>query len=252
MLSTRPITQSLLRHGFTCVVCAFSATASAQSAVPRPTVTRSVDLIQEFASRVPLGTEAVFKPRPTARAKSIVDSGVQVRIFGLLDNETKPSRVSTIGDCDIYLSVVHRLEKTPSGELRFGRLDQGWVNVSYSGNSPKDGRWLMVFEQHGPTEEQFRIRTTDAKPYFKTGFVVIVFDTGSVPLSQIKAEYERREGEGARLLRQVDQKDPSVPCYRYSPVRVAGHDEDTLVASNDGCSRPVESTSPADGGEPAG
>lgn len=242
-MSIRFVTRPLLRHSIICALCAVTASAAAQSTVPRPTVTRAVDLILDFASRVPLGTEAVFRPRPTALAKSIVDTGVQVRIFGLLDNETKPGRVSTIGDCDIYLSVVRRLERTPDGGLRFARLDQGWVNVSNSGKSPKDGRWFLVFEQHGLTEEQFRIRTSDAESYFGTGFVVTVFDTGSVPFAQIKAEYDRREGEGARLLREVDQKDPRVPCYSYSRVRVAGQAEETLVVTSDGCARPAESPS---------
>lgn len=240
MLSNSFITRPLLRYCVLCALCIFTASAAAQLSAPRPTVTRALDLIQDFAPRVPLGTEAVFRPRPTTLAKAIVDSGVQVRVFGLLDNETKPSRVSTIGDCDIYLSVVRRLERNPDGGLRFARLDQGWINISNSGQSPKDGRWFLVFEQQGPTEAQFRIRTIDAESYFGTGFVVTVFDTGSVPFGQIRAEYDRREGEGARLLREVDQKDPRVPCYSYSRVRVAGQAEETLVVSTDECTKPAE------------
>lgn len=241
MLNIRFDIRSQLRQCLVYALCIVATSAEAQSTVPRPTVTRAVDLILDFQSRVPLGTDAIFRPRPTSLAKSIIDAGIQVRIFGLLDNEKKPSRVSTVGDCDIYLSAVHRLEKTPDGGLKFARLDQGWVNISNSGNSSKDGRWFLVFEQNGATEEQFRIRTSDAENYFGTGFVVTVFDTGSVPFLQIKAEYDRREGEGARLLREVDQKDPRVPCYSYRRVRVAGQSEGSLVAISDGCLAPSES-----------
>lgn len=240
MPSTCLISPSTLRLCAICSIFSFAASASAQSIMSRPTVTRAEDLIQAYDSRVPLGTNAIFRPRPTAKAKSIIDSGVQVRIFELPDNESKPHPVDKIGDCYIYISTVRKLEASPDGGLKFAHLDQGWVNVTYSGNSAKDGRWFLVFEQKGPSEKQFRILAKDAEEYFGTGFAVTVFPTDPVPLTLIKAAYEQREGDGARLLREVDQKDPHVPCYSYSRVQVAGPVEETLVANIGSCARPED------------
>lgn len=209
--------------------------AAAQTIEPRPTVTRAEDLVLAFASRVPVGTDAVFRQRSSASASALVNSGVQVRIFSLSGSETRPSKVSTVGDCDVYLSVVRRLEPTADGGLRFTRLDQGWINISYSGRSTKDGRWFLVFEQLGASQEEFRIKSADAEAYFATGFLITVFDDGSVPFEKIKAEYERREGDAARLLKAVDQKDARVPCYSYHRVQVGIESSDSLLADRVAC-----------------
>src|SRR5262245_56968483 len=88
------------------------------------------------------------------------------------------------------------------------RWIKGGIQLTNSQNSTNDGRWYLVFEQAqaDPPQEQFRIRSTDAKDYFDTGFVITVYDNGSIPFDKIKAEYEKRTDSLTKLYRESIKK----------------------------------------------
>lgn len=201
--------------------------AQAQLIEPRPTVTRALDLITDYSSPISLGAEVVFtqKPNLSARARALIQSGVQARVFSLEEGEKTPKPIATVGKrsnkCNVYISTVHRLLPMPGGGLRFAKMESGWVNLTHSGRSTKDGRWFLIFEQLGAPQEQFRIRTRDASAYFETGFIITVQDNGSVPFEQISAEYRKRSNNLARLYEEVGSDDSSVPCYSYSSIRAS-------------------------------
>src|SRR5262249_34615730 len=121
-----------------------STLAYSQAPLLRPTVTRAIDLIYTYPARVPIGTDVVFKRKDSSSGRTIVQSGIQVRVFTLGDNESRPKPITTVADCDVYLSVVHRLQSIADLELRFVKMDQGWVQLTNSQNSTKDGRWYLV------------------------------------------------------------------------------------------------------------
>lgn len=221
----------------------FSSLAYSQAPLPRPTVTRAVDLIDNYPARVPIGTDVVFKRKSTSTGRTVMQSGIQVRVFTLGDNESRPKPITTVADCDVYLSVVHPLQSIGDLELRFVKMDQGWIQLTYSEKSAKDGRWYLVFEQAGVRQEQFRIRSKDAKDYFDTGFLITVYDNGSIPFAKIKAEYEQRRDSVAKLYEEIDQKDLRVPCYSYHRLTVAETESGVRYAELDTCDATVKNTS---------
>jgi hypothetical protein len=212
----------------------WSTPAYSQAPFPRPTVTRAIDLIDNYPVKIPIGTDVVFKRKTANTGRALVQSGVQVRVFTLGENENRPQPITTVADCDVYLSVVYRLRSAADLkdlELRFVKMDQGWIQLTNSQNSTKDGRWYLVFEQSlaGAPQEQFRIRSTDAKDYFDTGFLITVYDNGSIPFDKIKAEYEKRSDSLTRLYREIDQKDLRVPCYSYRRLTVDAKAESVVA-----------------------
>jgi hypothetical protein len=207
----------------------FCLMANAQQPEPRPTVTRATDLVLEYPSRVPLGTDVVFKRKTSATGMALVQAGVQVRVFRLDEGDARPKALTSVGDCEVYLTKVYPLERSSDGGLRFVSLNQGWINLSNSGRSTKDTGWFLVFEQVGAQHEQFRIKTIDAPAYFATGFAVTVFDNGSIPFPLIQAEYESRQRRAVSLYEEVDAKDGRVPCYSYKQLRVSLETQDLLA-----------------------
>lgn len=203
--------------------------ANAQQPEPRPTVTRATDLVLEYPSRVPLGTDVVFKRKTSATGMTLVKAGVQVRVFRLDEGDDRPKALTSVGDCEVYLTSVYPLELSSDGSLRFVSLNQGWINLSNSGKSTKDTGWFLVFEQVGAQYEQFRLKTIDSPAYFATGFAVTVFDNGSIPFPLIQAEYERRKRRAVSLYEQVDAKDGRVPCYSYKQLRASLEAQDLLA-----------------------
>jgi hypothetical protein len=201
--------------------------AQAQLVEPRPTVTRALDLITVYSSPISLGAEVVFvqKPNLSSRARALIQSGVQARVFSLEEGERKPKPIATVGKrtnkCNVYLSTVHRLLPTPGGGLRFAKMEPGWINLTHSRRSTKPGRWFLVFELLGAAQEQFRIKTSDASAYFETGFIITVEDNGSIPFDEISVKYKERNDNFVRLYEELDLDDSSVPCYSYSSIRAS-------------------------------
>jgi hypothetical protein len=227
-----------------------SSPAQAQLVEPRPTVTRAVDLIADYSSPVYLGTEVVFTKKAdlSENGRALIQAGVQVRVFSLDEDESEPKRITTIRDCGVYLSTVHRLSPTSSGGLRFAKMESGWVNLTNSRRSAKDGRWLLVFEQLGAPQEQFRIKTNDAHDYFEAGFIITVRDNGRIPLEEIQSEYDKRRDNLARLSREVSSSNSNIPCYSYKSIKASfeagdvvayGEIEDCAKSGSDVSIRPL-------------
>src|SRR5262245_48401631 len=130
----------------------WSTPAYSQAPFTRPTVTRAIDLIENYPARVPIGTDVVFKRKTVNTGRALVQSGAQVRIFTLGENENRPQRIATIADCDVYLSIVHRLEPAvdlKDLELRFVKMDQGWDPTDQQ--SKFNERWALVFSVRAGT-----------------------------------------------------------------------------------------------------
>jgi hypothetical protein len=205
---------------------------SAQPVEPRPTVTKASDLIAAYPARVAVGTNVVFQRKNPGAGAGLAQAGLQVRVFALDDGQLRPAPVSTIGDCEIFLSSVHQLKFSHDGQIQFVTLNQAWIDLSNSGNSAQDTTWFLVFERSGPTHEQFRIKAADVPAYFDTGFKLTVFDNGSVDIRLIETEWNWRRHQAARLYAEVDARSPGIPCYRYSRLTAAleRDDGDSLLA----------------------
>jgi hypothetical protein len=202
---------------------------SAQALQPRPTVTRAADLIEPYPARVPLGTEVVFQSRTSASAQALARQGIQVRAFALRGSEARPASIGTIGECDVYLTTVLKLEILSNGRLRFANMNKGWINLSNRGDTIREGRWFLVFERAGAPESQFRIRSSDAADYFSTGFELAVYDNQTVPIEEIRVEWNRRRAADSVLYAELDLDSDDAPCYSYRPIR-ASLEQDVAAA----------------------
>lgn len=188
---------------------------AAQVGIPRPTVARATEIFEAFPERVSVGTNVVFRQSQTGRARRLVRTGLQARVFGLRDDEEVPQPITAFGDCDVYLSVVHRLTVSANSDVPFAKMDHAWLTLSNSLNSIKDGRYFIVFELAGPDASQFRLKTADAEAYFASGFRMVVVDDGRTTREAVYAEYMKRLRRLALLYEEVDRRSPGVPCYSY-------------------------------------
>lgn len=223
------------------LLLSISLNATAEPPTPLPTITRASDLISTVATKFPIGTLVTFPIQAKYQTKNPTFNKIQVRIFPLLDDEERPSRVSSIGDCDIYISSTRVLTLDDNKSIKFARLDEGWINVSYSGSTLKDGKWFLVFEEVGASSDQFRIRNKDTAIYFETGFILTVFDNGTIPLEKVRDAYDARRKAGVKLRKEIDTKDSKIPCYTYKKVNIASDDMDLLASSTIECKVTPES-----------
>lgn len=211
-------------------VVAVAQTASAQALPPRPTVTHARDLLEPPPQRVSVGTAMVFRIRPTAAARRVATGSLQVRVFSLSAGLTpQPTRVE--GDCNVYFTRVFELQPTADGGLRFATLDAAWLNLSRARRSVTEGRYLLVVEQEGDHDGEFRLSKRSTSGYFATGFVVSVSpsmearsmypDSGAQEalLRATRVAYDARRASIASIVGNGEAV--GRPCYRYSAVRVA-------------------------------
>jgi hypothetical protein len=179
----------------------------------RPTVTRAQDIIQTPEKRVEFGTQLVFKQLQTPQANRIRRNGFQIRVFSLYVNETRPRPITTIGNCDIYISDVYVIHQGNSPEIVVERMGERWMALSSSGRTVFNGHHLFVFEAleagGGKRERVFRLHKDDAEEYFKTGFDLTV--DGRVSVEQVRAAYTTV----VNLAEEIDKKGQEIPCYRY-------------------------------------
>lgn len=192
--------------------------AYAQAVAPRPTVTRAIDVFESNPERVIAGSRLAFKTKAIAAAQKIVRSGLQARVFALRDNESRPTPLTRIDDCDVFLSVVLKVESSGGTEAVVQTLDHGWLNMSDSLSSIVPGKYLFVFEQSGPASEQFRLKKSDYKAYFETGFRLVVDKHDGISLEAVRSEYFKKRDRLGVLRLEIDEKQPSVPCYTYRPL----------------------------------
>jgi len=199
--------------------------AAAQTA--RPTITRAVDLIDAPGAILQVNAPAAFKVKESATAKRIAREGVLVRIFSLGPRQQIPTPISQADNCDIYISVPHKMVLDEAGALKFETiavLDKDWLNLSNSLRTVESGHYFFVFEQ-GSSEiassEQFRIRTADAARYFETGFRVTVEAGGTtISADSLKSQYQEREARLGQLKVEIDRNTRPAPCFSYKPVTI--------------------------------
>jgi hypothetical protein len=203
--------------------------ALAQDLPPRPTITRASDFVETLPDRVPAGTQVVFRRKVAAATARPPLREVQVRVFSLRAGKSVPEPVHQVDGCDVYLCVVHKLQSINEHDLRFVTLDQGWLNMSNSGDTVLDGHWFFVFEQPGATHEQFRIRSADAKSYFAAGFRISVLNNASIPQEAVREAWKNRRESLAILYPDIEKKGV-VPCYSYRRLSADASSSDSLFA----------------------
>jgi hypothetical protein len=188
----------------------------------RPTVTRAVDVVEPPASRVALGTELTFIRLQTQRAADIHRQGFQIRIFGLREDESLPRPAREIDDCNIYFTNVFTVWGGTSPSIAFDRMDERWMELSNSGQSVRNGHYLLVFEAPGVSDNVFRLRREDAAAYFSTGIAFTIDGAGRADIAKVKAAYAQRKEELLRLQNDLGRRGDQIPCYRYRPFTGAG------------------------------
>lgn len=210
------------------LVC--GAEAYAQAVPALPTVTRAIDVFEGNPERVIVGSRLAFKIRATTAAQTIARSGLQVRVFALREDQARPTPITRIGDCDVFISAVVQV-RTSGTEAIVQTLDPSWLNLTDSLNSIAPGRYFLVFEQSGPDSEQFRLKTADYDRYFGTGFLLIVDTHEGISVEAVRSAYFQRRNDLGRLRLEIDERKPSVPCYTYRRL-VAETPADTQISQS--------------------
>ncbi len=215
------------------IALAMLTALAATQFVQRPTITRAVDLIEVPAERIQVGSSASFTLRTSSSAKRVAAQGVTVRIFSLSADQKIPSPVAQVDGCDAYLSVSHQLVQTPSGQLKFATisvLDKDWLYLSNSLTTVEAGHYYFVFEQSSAAmsaSEQFRIKSSDARKYFETGFRVTIDPTGqTISADSLRQKFLDRSAKLGLLKIEMDSKNDSPPCFGFQPVTVQARRND--------------------------
>ncbi|MFZ4285750.1 hypothetical protein [Variovorax sp. HJSM1_2] len=207
-----------------------ASSVHAQTVLSRPTVTRAEDVFQGHPDRIPAGTRLVLKAKEAPAAKRIVNSGLQVRVFALRADQSKPTPITTIEDCDVFLSVVLKIEVSKDTEAMLPKMDHGWLGLSDSLERVEPGKYLLVFEQSGPTAEQFRLRKSDYAVYFNTGFQIVVDRDDGTTISEVRAAYFARRDKLNQLRFEIDDKDKKMPCFSYRQLTADATQEELQIS----------------------
>ena len=205
------------------LVLATSEPAVAQAPLPRPTVTRAIDLLEAPPPNVRVGTAVVFRTRSSPAAQRLVRTGLQVRVFAMTRGSQTPVPIRTVEKCHLYMTRVYPLQQTSDGGLYFTTLDDAWLDTSSSQRSVAEGRYFLIVEQAGAPDGEFRLRADSASGYFRTGFSITVSTDGrkneASLLEAVKRAHAERRVTVAAVVKDAEGRD--VSCYQYAPVRLA-------------------------------
>ncbi len=219
--------QTIVAAALGCIGAFHASSVLADDKKPdRPTVTKAFDVFETYPSKIPPGTVVAFQKRNTAVAARIVQNGIQARVFAVEDYAKQPAPIATKDDCNIYLSYVFPLSLTAKGDLLLDTFDERWLNPTSSELNIKDGRYYIVFERVGPTQEQFGIIQADVDAYFDSGFLLVVSNDGSASKEKVLAEYARRKAKLTDLRAALDNPQRKVPCYRYAKYASQNEERD--------------------------
>lgn len=180
----------------------------------RPTINRAADVIAVPSGSFRINTKVLFQRLGTSQAKAIVREGFQIRIFALGADEKVPSPRSVMADCDIYISTLLSVDGGELAEIPFAYVDESWLKLSHSEKTIENGRFFLVFEEKGASDEIFRLRSKDATLYFSQGFSIeIEKELGS--LERVKKEYSNRIGRFVELVSKLNVQGSTIPCFSY-------------------------------------
>ena len=235
---------------FTVLLLGWPDTLHAQDASftkeARPTITRATDVIAKPPSSVVVRSTLRFTPRDTAPARALAAKGFHIRVFTLSRQWDTPRAVTQHGDCDIYLSMVMPVRAQADGTIRIAELNEAWLELSYSCETPREGRFLFVFEETGPTDAIFRLRSEDAKSYFEQGFILTVQPDKQVDLVEAKRWFSRGEEQRGKLYLDANRVREGVPCYSYKSRKVVAENAIDLTAGDLlACEMPDATATPA-------
>jgi hypothetical protein len=118
----------------------------------------------------------------------------------------------------------------PDGVITIGELNEAWLWQSDSGENVRPGRYLFVFEETGPTESLFRLRSRDAQAYFEQGFVLTVDVNNKIDVVEARRKFSEMEQRRVQLYMEANQVRNGVPCYSYKPHKVTATDSPDLAA----------------------
>jgi Skp family chaperone for outer membrane proteins len=200
-------------HLLSIIMCSAHA---AENYTDRPTIANVFDVFEKYPNKIPQGTLVTFKKKESKFATKIVEGGIQARIFALDDSDDTPKPIDTKDNCNIFISYVFPLTTQGNKDVVFQKLDEGWLNPTSSEKSIKDGRYFIVFEKSGPTQEHFGLRPSDTKQYFESGFLLVVSDDGHANLEKVINEFNKRKHKLSQLRKDVDDLSSRIPCYRYT------------------------------------
>jgi len=203
---------------------------SAYAQTPLPVIARVDDVFLNRPDRIEVGGDVVFKIK-NQQAEKIVNSGLQIRVFALRDSEDRPAPISNIEDCDIFLSTIINLKYPGNQEVIAPAFSYAWLNLTNSLNTIIPGRYFFVFEKSGPGSNQFRLKHTDYKEYFDSGFLLTIDRDAKVNIDLVKNAYFERLQLLAQARLQIDHNVNPSPCYTYRHI-TAEASSDNLIAEN--------------------
>ena len=187
----------------------------AYSSPARPTVSRASDFITVTAVTT-VGTAIKFTRLDSKEAKRLSSANLQVRIFPLGQGQDVPVARHTIEDCKLYLTTIFPVSKFGGGDVMITTPDAGWLTLSKSEKSYDEGNYYIVFETAGADDRVFRLNTNDTKNYFDQGFKLTVKANESISIEQVRQLHANRNLDEVELVKRVDLKGNTIPCYRYA------------------------------------
>jgi hypothetical protein len=230
-----------------------AASASAQTTVPRPTVTRFNDVFVQQTDKFVVNERIAFKTKDAPSARRLVKAGLQARIFPLENNKDVPNPVGVIDGCQVFASVVLKAKSVDGSEAVLPALDYRWLAITDSLNGVEPGRYLLVFENNGPSEDEFRLKVGDQKDYFATGLVFTVNSSNGVTIDEVRSAYFDRRDKLGELRQLIGDTTRRIPCYTYKPLTAAiSPESDYTLASLELCTSNDKSQAIASMAQPGG
>lgn len=201
--------------------------------VPRdvPTITRAIDVvIDNSPKQVTIGDDVVFTQRISPMASSIRREGFQVRIFSLAAPDSMPVQARYIDGCLIFFSTVYSVSGSENPKINVVTdVSAGWLTLADDRRRIAEGYYLMVFERSSSREPVFRILSTDADMYFKTGIRLIVRDNGRESLQNVVDAYAQREAGRDKLNEYLEINNDKTACYHYVKYPLAKSNNDLAL-----------------------
>jgi hypothetical protein len=182
----------------------------------------ATDIIESPNLVVPVGSLATFKHKANPTVARYLKDGIIARIFALSATEDDPRPIEGLSDidCDVYLSVVHRLVPSDNQTLKLETvksLDYSWLSINYGRDKVSPGRYRIVFERPlggGFNADYFRLLKKHASEYFDSGFILTISpENTSLDWDSVLTNYDERFKRRVNTVSQYPSKKSLVPCY---------------------------------------
>lgn len=228
---------STIRFGASGAILAAACTASsADTAISksffRKVAMERIEASSIFASPspvvVPFGMPLKLPLKTTQPVRTILEKGIQLRIFRLGSDRQLPQALAIFEPCLVFLGVASSFKGSNYVEINVGFLDDlSWLTLSSNGEAT-NGFFRLVVEPLGNENEPFvRVDRAHIASYFQKSIILEVTSPKNISAKAVTDHLAKTRDAWANRIAQAKKNDKGLDCIATASI----HEFEALALS---------------------